>query len=459
MLLRRLAAIALIALFVVAACQPGAQPTPGQETPGQQTPGTGETPGMETPGQETPGQETPGQETPGQETPGTGEIPDDPLGVVEIPEGEPIHIAFWGVISGPDQALGEDSRRGVEIAINDRGQLLGRDIRLSAQDALCTPEGGATAATALVADTTIVGLIGSTCSAETAGGIGTITDAGFTTISPSNTRPAFTDPEQRGPELDGYLRTAHSDAIQGVVAADFVYNELGITEAATIHMSEAYSEALVGVFEARFQELGGTITGSGATARGETDMRPLLTDLAAGNPGAIYYPLFTAEFGFVTAQVRDIQGLEETVLIGADAGFSAEAMNASGPNVEGAYLSSPDFTAFGGGYEEFLQKYQDQFGSAPIQIFHAHAYDATNIMLDAIEQVAVEVDGTLYVGRQALRDAIFGTTDFQGITGTLSCDEYGDCSAPVIAIYQITPEIAQDPDANWPPDPFWRPEN
>jgi branched-chain amino acid transport system substrate-binding protein len=459
MLLRRLGAIALMALFVVAACQPGATPAPG--TPGQ----PGESP-MGTPGESpmgTPGESpmgTPGESPMG--TPGespTGEVPQDPMGVVQIPAGEPIHIAFWGVVSGPDAALGEDSRRGLEIAISDREELMGRQLRLSSQDALCTPEGGATAATALVADQTIVGLIGSTCSAETAGGIQTITDQGFTTISPSNTRPAFTDPELRGAELDGYLRTAHSDAIQGVVAADFVYNELGITEAATIHMSEAYSEALVGVFQARFEELGGTITGTGATQRGETDMRPLLTDMAAGNPGAIYYPLFTAEFGFVTAQVRDIQGLEETVLMGADAGFSAEAISASGPNAEGAYLSSPDFTAFGSGYQDFLGKYQDAFGQAPIQIFHAHAYDAANILMDAIEEVAVEVDGTLYVGRQALREAIFATSNFEGITGTLNCDEFGDCSAPVIAVYQITPEIAQDPQGNWPPEPFWRPEN
>ena len=341
MKLRSLFGVASAVLLVAVACQagPGTSPAPGTQAPGTPAPGTG----------------APMTDPPG--TPGTGEIPDDPLGVVEIPAGEPIHIAYWGVLSGADAALGVDSHRGVEIAFNDRdNELLGRELRLSEQDGLCTPEGGATAASALVADQTIVGLIGSVCSAETAGGIQSVTDAGMTTISPSNTRPAFTDPEERGPELDGYLRTCHSDAIQGAVAAEFVYTELGISEAATIHMSEAYSEALVGVFEEEFEALGGTITGSGATQRGETDMRPLLTDLAAGNPGVIYYPLFTAEAGFVTAQVRDIQGLGEVVLMGADAGFSAEMVEAAGPNAENMYLSSPNFEAFGEGYADFLSK-------------------------------------------------------------------------------------------------------
>ena len=38
-----------------------------------------------------------------------------------------------------------------------------------------------------------------------------------------------------------------------------------------------------------------------------------------------------------------------------------------------------------------------------------------------------EEDGTLHIGRQALRDALYATTGYQGLTGSLTCDEYGDC--------------------------------
>jgi hypothetical protein len=100
--------------------------------------------------------------SPGESPPMAQEPPTDPLGVVEIQEGDPIHIVFWGVLSGADASLGVDAQRGVEIAIDDRGgQLLGRDIEMTSQDGLCTPEGGATAAQAIAADTTVVGLIGS----------------------------------------------------------------------------------------------------------------------------------------------------------------------------------------------------------------------------------------------------------------------------------------------------------
>jgi branched-chain amino acid transport system substrate-binding protein len=59
----------------------------------------------------------------------------------------------------------------------------------------------------------------------------------------------------------------------------------------------------------------------------------------------------------------------------------------------------------------------------------------------------VEADGTIYVPRQALREAIFATKDFKGVTGTLSCSPSGDCGAPVIAVYEI---VNSDP-ASWNP--------
>ena len=119
------------------------------------------------------------------------------------------------------------------------------------------------------------------------------------------------------------------------------------------------------------------------------------------------------------------------------------------------YLSSPDFTKFQAGYKDFLTKYKTAYGEDPIQIFHAHAYDATNMLFDAIEKVAVKSGDTLYIGRKALRDAIYATKDFKGITGTLSCGQYGDCGAPIIAVYQITAREV-GPPVVWPPEkPIW----
>jgi len=380
--------------------------------------------------------------------------PSDPLGVITIPSGEKIHVAFWGVLSGADASLGEDSLYGAQIAVDDKGgKLLGFDINLTTEDGLCTVDGGAAAAQKMASDNTIVGLIGSSCSDETVGGIAALTNAGLTTISPSNTRPALTAPD-RDATYAGYARTAHSDAFQGRAVAEFVFNELKLTKAATIHDGSAYAEALQQVFTDEFKALGGEVVIQEAVSKGQTDMKPVLTKVAAANPEVIYDPVFVAEGGFLWAQHTEVPGLEDVVMIGSDGMFTSDFVKAAGSAAEGGYLSSPNFSAFQAGYAAFVTKYEAKVGKKPISAFHAHSYDAANILFAAIEKVAVKgSDGTLYIPKKALRDAIFATKDHQGITGVLSCSASGDCGAPLIAMYQIS---SRETGGEWPPEaPVW----
>jgi ABC-type branched-subunit amino acid transport system substrate-binding protein len=58
-------------------------------------------------------------------------------------------------------------------------------------------------------------------------------------------------------------------------------------------------------------------------------------------------------------------------------------------------------------------------------------------MKAAIEKVAIQQsDGTVIIPRQALRDAMYATTNFKGLTGILSCTPTGDCANPTIGIYE-----------------------
>jgi branched-chain amino acid transport system substrate-binding protein len=386
--------------------------------------------------------------------PGAQTPPADALGVITVGPNDPVHIAYWGVLSGADASLGQDALTGTQVALDDKGgKFLGHTINLTTEDGGCVVEGGAAAAAKLAADTTIVGLIGSSCSDETVGGIKALTDAGLTTISPSNTRPVLTAPD-RPAEYAGYLRTAHSDAFQGKAVAEFVYNELKLTKAGTIHDGSAYAEALQQVFADEFKALGGEIVIQEQVGKDTTDMTPVLTRVAGAAPQVLYYPIFVAAGGFITDQAKDVPGLADTVLIASDGVFTPDFIKAAGPAAEGMYLSSPNFSAFQAGYQDFLPKYKAKAGTDPVSAFHAHAYDAFNILYTALEKVTVKTaDGTLYIPKKALRDAIFATKDFPGITGVLSCSASGDCGAPLIAVYQIT---KREIDGTWPPEaPVW----
>lgn len=378
----------------------------------------------------------------------------DAIGCVDIGPDDPIHIAYALTVSGATASLGEDSRGGVEIAIDDRGgTLLDHDISLTGEDTLCNAEGGQAAGTRLAADTTIIGIVGTSCSSEARAAMPLIAAAGMVMLSPSNTNSDLTNPEHTDHHA-GYYRTAHNDLFQGRIAAEFAYNELGLRKAATIHDGSPYAESLQQVFADVFKELGGTVTSQEAINVGDTDMKPVLTTIATGGPEIIYFPIFEPEGGFVAAQSREVAGLESVVLMGADGLFADTFPEAAGAAGVGMYLSGP-YVA-GDAYNAFLDKWETKFGGAPPSGFHAHAYDAANILFAAIEKVAVvDDDGTIHIGRQALRDAIYATSAFNGLTGVLTCDANGDCATgEALGVFQLS---QAEVDGAWPPAVFWQP--
>jgi branched-chain amino acid transport system substrate-binding protein len=111
----------------------------------------------------------------------------------------------------------------------------------------------------------------------------------------------------------GYLRTAHSDAIQGKAAAEFAYNEMGFRKAATIHDGSIYAEQLQQVFADNFTALGGTITSQESVDPNQTDMAGVLTSIAAGAPEIIYHPIFIQAGTQIVRQARTTSGLENAV--------------------------------------------------------------------------------------------------------------------------------------------------
>jgi branched-chain amino acid transport system substrate-binding protein len=219
--------------------------------------------------------------------------------------------------------------------------------------------------------------------------------------------------------------------------AEFAINELGVTTAAAVHDGDPYTEGLAAVFAAAFEELGGTITTFTAVNKGDTDMKPVLNAIAVDSPEFMYYPVFTAEGAFITKQAKEVSGLENTILSAADGMISAAAVEAIGEAGEGMYFSGPDLSFSGEVYDRFIATYVEKYGSEPISVFHAHSFDAGNMIFACVEKIGVDDGGILHIGRQALRDCLYATSGFSGITGTLTCNEYGDCADPKISVSQL----------------------
>jgi branched-chain amino acid transport system substrate-binding protein len=373
-----------------------------------------------------------------------GEEPAGEFGAVTVAAGEDIQIRSLEAITGDVSTLGIPNQNSTELAIADYGQIQGHNVTYgTGLDDLCSADGGQAAASQIVADAQVVGTIGTSCSGAAAGAMPLISDAGHVMISPSNTSPSLTS-DLAGTAAEnyfpGYYRTAHNDLFQGRAAAEFMV-EQGITTAAAIHDGDPYTDGLATAFADAFEELGGTIAIYTAVQKGDTDMVPVLTEVAGAAPEAIFFPIFPPEGNFIVQQIGAVAGLEDVLLMAAD-GLLVDNFLALAES-EGMFFSGPDQRygtntngITGKSADEVLAAYNDTFGVAPTAAFWAHAYDATVMLLDAIDQVAVDNGGELTIDRQALRDQLNSTSGFEGLIGTLSCDDFGDCGATRITVVE-----------------------
>ncbi len=362
----------------------------------------------------------------------------DAIGCVAVAPDDPVKIAVLQVLSGEQEPFGLNQTRSIELALEDRdGHLPDHPIQLQIEDSLCSKEGGATAASKIAADPQIVGIIGPTCSGAAATAIKVVTEAGLVMISGSSSAPSLTavggEPgSDWGP---GFLRTAQNDALSGRAAATFASEQLGVTQAATINDGDPYTRGLTDTFEGVFTELGGQVVLAAVVNKGDTNMRPVLTAVARSGAELVFFPVFQPEGDYLVLQTREVEGLEDITLLSAEGLYQDTFIGAVGEAAVGLYLvtpASPESPV----HDAFVSSYETKYGEAPTRLYYAHTYDAANILLNAIEAVAVQgEDGTLHIGRQALRDALYATSGYQGLTGSLTCDEYGDCG---VAKFQVT---------------------
>ncbi len=388
----------------------------------------------------------------GEESEPSGGFKAGPLGAVEVGEGEAVQIRSLLSHTGVP-SLAVWSRYSIEQAVRDFGGVHGREIELGDPvDSMCTPDGGRAGAEQIIADSQVVGVVGTSCSAAAVTASPLISEAGLVMISPSNTSPVLTSDLAGNAGSDyhpGYFRVAINDLYQGKAVADFAYGELGLRRMAAVHDGDPYTTALVSAFVDAFRALGGEIAETAGIDKGDTDMTPVLVKFAAAGPDGIFFPLFDREGSPFALQAREFDGLEGVTLITGAAMLVSEFLGT--PQSEGIYFAGPESdhgsnvnVATGKNEDEVLAAFEATYGGSPVSPYWAHAYDATTLLLSAIESVAVKEGGKLYIDRAELREAIGATAGFQGIIGTLSCDAFGDCGTGRLNIYYHTDSSITD---------------
>jgi branched-chain amino acid transport system substrate-binding protein len=382
----------------------------------------------------------------------------DEIGVIRVPKGAPVQIGGYWVLSGSDTALGLDSRRGAEIAIRDiGGTVLGHPIKLNVEDDQCSAEGGQTATTKLAANPQTTVVLGPACSSAATPGAPILWQAGITNICNACSAPALTDPNRK-PGYDGFARTIASDKDQGASDAKYIFEVLKAKTLATVHDGSPYAQQLVAVTAANFSKLGGTVVAQEAVAPTDVDMHPLLSDIASKKPDVVYAPVFVAAAAQLLRQSKDTPGLDHVTMIGGGSLAAPGFVEAAGPSVVGFRICYPDVSTdtMGTGYPKFLEEYKQAYGEAPTSGYHANSYDAAMMAIKAIEAVGkTDKDGNLFIGKKALRDAVYASK-FDGLSGPIACDAYGQCAAFKPAVMEFTSadpktfSMGKNPKKIWP---------
>jgi len=366
-------------------------------------------------------------------------------GVVVYAPGESVKVAVVTDLTGPIAEMGLDIQQGAEVALselNEAGGIHGFPVEFVVEDDRCSGDEGTVVANRIVSDPKIVAVVGHICSGATISASDVYEDARIPMVSPSATAALVTE---RG--LDVMNRVAFRDDVQGTVDAHYLYKILGVRKLAVLHDNDSYGLGLAEVVRDVFTELGGEVVGFEGINVDDQDYRPVLTPLAAAQPDAIFFGGYKEPAILLVTQMRDV-GLGDVIFFSDDGVYAQAFIDGAGEAAEGAYASFvQEAEVSAEANREFDEKYREMFGKYPDEQgpFHAHAYDSAWIIFNALLEVAeVDDDGNLVVDREALIEAIRNTTDYEGLTGTLSCDEKGDCGAGSIGINMVE-------DGQWVP--------
>jgi branched-chain amino acid transport system substrate-binding protein len=326
------------------------------------------------------------------------------------PPAKDIIIGVVAPLTGDSATFGKSTQEGAELAVaewNAKGGINGSQIVLKMADDKSDPTEGAAGITRLIEQEKIVGEIG-TVQSKVSLAIAPILQAKkIPMISPTSTNEKVTLVG------DFIFRACFIDNFQGVVGAAFAYDNLKLTKAACLFdVGNDYTKGLAENFRDAFIKLGGEIVGFEAHPTGATDFNAQLTKIIAAGPELLYLSDYYNDVGLICKQARALG--YTGFFLGSDIWDSPVLVEVGGDAVEGGFFTnhfSKDDTR--PEVQAFVKDYTAKFG-APPDALAALAYDAANLMFDAINR-AKSTDGT------AIRDAL-KVANFKAVSGTIKFD-------------------------------------
>jgi branched-chain amino acid transport system substrate-binding protein len=331
-----------------------------------------------------------------------------------------IKIAFLGPLTGPNAAQGNGAKDCFDLAIKEANKS-GKfpfTIEMVALDDASDPAVAVSAALKAVSDPMVVAASGhwnSSCALAT---IHTFHSFKMPFVVWGAISPRIT--EYNYPEV---TRNCPTLVQENVPFAKWVIQDLGYKKFSIISDTTDYGEQNTKAFKELAAKDGAEILSVDAVPTGTTDFRPILTKIKGLNPSAIYFGGVVME-GALSRSQEEKLGINK--LFCAVSGLADQKFNeVAGKAAEGVIITKPgfDLDELKGGIA-FKKAYDDQGYKEPMGAYGIYAYEAANIILEAVKQVGPD-------DKEAIAKAIRGIK-YNGILGTTTFDENGQTElAPV----------------------------
>ncbi|MFH0771180.1 MAG: branched-chain amino acid ABC transporter substrate-binding protein [Candidatus Omnitrophota bacterium] len=350
-----------------------------------------------------------------------------------------VKIALVCPLTGDIAAMGQGMKNAAVLAIEEANQnKVIKDTRfeLVALDDRADPKEAVSAATQIVSDKKIFGVVGHLNSGCSIPASAVYNRHNIVMISPASTNPKLT--------FQGFknvLRTCTTDDVQGSFAAGFIYksnnftplekkerNSLtGFTKVAVIHDKTPYGQGLAEEFKKTFQGLGGIIVCFEGVSLGDRDFKALLIKIKNLNPQAIYFGGMYQEAGLISKQAKQL-GLD-VPLVGGDGIYSSEYIKIAGNASEGDLATMiglpPEKLSKS---KDFVEKYKSRFPNRDMQPYDPYTYDTVNIIIEAVKNTGR--DKTKII--EYIKDM-----KYEGIIGVTQFDDKGDTLNKEITCYEV----------------------
>ncbi|MFP5392364.1 MAG: branched-chain amino acid ABC transporter substrate-binding protein [Gammaproteobacteria bacterium] len=341
---------------------------------------------------------------------------------------EVVKIGHVAAMTGPVAHFGKDSENGARMAIdalNARGATVGgKKIKwhLAPEDDGGDPK-QATAAAQKLADAKVNGVIGHETSGTTIPASKIYHDAGIPQISPSATHPKYT---RQG--FNTAFRVVANDIQLGRALGRYAVRDMGAKRIAVIDDRTAYGQGLVTEFTGSLRQQGINVVAREFTHDKATDFAAILTKIRATKPDLVFFGGMNAVAGPMLRQMKQL-GVQARMM-GGDGICSDEIVKLSGNTMTDGQVVCAEAggveASSRAGLDKFRADYRKRYG-IDVQIIAPYSYDAVLAMAAAMDKAGSTAPAQYLPELAKIR--------YQGVTGTIAFDAYGDLKDGVVTLY------------------------